>query len=683
MTGTSVPTVIRRSPRRRARTAVAAVAAVTAAVVVLIVALRAGGGLRAGRLAGLPDAGPVTALALPLARLLTDVLGTLTVGLALTAAFLLPGDGDLVSAAGYRLLRRAAAAAAGWAVAVAALIALTLSDLLGAPLPAALSLSGVTSFVASVSVGRAYALQAGLAVVVAVACARVLRRNAAAWIALAAVVAVLAPAFTGHAAGAGNHQIAVTSLAMHVVAAALWAGGLAGLLALRRTDVLAGAAARYSRLALGCFVVVAFSGAANAWVRLGTVDQLWRSAYGTLVVGKIAALLVLGALGAVHRARTLPALRSGEAAAFRRFAGAEIVVFAATFGLAVALSRSPTPVPSNPPRPDAATDLLGFAMPPAPTPARMITQVVPDLFFATAVVVAAGAYLAGVVRLRRRGVAWPAERTAYWLAGVVILAVVTLLGFGKYAYVLFSAHMAQHMVLSMVVPVFLVLGAPVTLALRVLHPSPDPQVRGPREWLLLALHSRVTRVLTHPVVALALVVVSLYALYFSDLFVLLMRSHLGHLAMLTHFVVTGYLFFWVVIGIDPGRRPLLHPVRMIVHFTSMSFHAFFGVALMLQTGLTAAVWFGALHPAWRGSLAADQTLAAGIAWAFGEIPGAVVMVVLIRQWISADEREQRRIDRAADRAEAEGADGELARYNAFLKAANERSRAGDDRGRRR
>jgi putative copper resistance protein D len=268
------------------------------------------------------------------------------------------------------------------------------------------------------------------------------------------------------------------------------------------------------------------------------------------------------------------------------------------------------------------------------------------------------------------------ERTVCWLAGIAVLGAVTLLGVGKYAYILFSVHMAQHMVLSMVVPVLLVLGAPATLALRALRAAPDPAVRGPREWLVLGLHSRLARLLTHPVVALGLVVGSLYALYFSRLFEVLMRTHLGHLAMLTHFVVTGYLFFWVVIGIDPGRRALPHPVLILMQLASMSFHAFFGVALMLTSGLLAASWFGALHPAWRGSPASDQNLAAGIAWAFGEIPAGAVMVVLILQWIRTDEREQRRFDRAADRAEADGTEDELARYNAFLKAVNARTRRG-------
>jgi putative copper resistance protein D len=311
--------------------------------------------------------------------------------------------------------------------------------------------------------------------------------------------------------------------------------------------------------------------------------------------------------------------------------------------------------------------------------ARLVTELVPDLFFLIVVACGAVLYLAGVARLRRRGTQWPVGRTAAWLGGLVVLAAVTLLGVGKYAYVLFSVHMAQHLALSMVVPALLVLGGPATLALRALRPAADPAVSGPREWLLAVLHSRALRVLSHPTTALVILVGSLYGLYFSGLFALLMRSHVGHLLMLCHFVASGYLFFWMLIGVDPGRRRLPHPVLILVHLASMAFHAFFGIALMQAHALIAADWFGALHPVWRGSLAADQTFAAGIAWSFGEIPAVAVFVVLVRQWIRADEREQRRFDRAARRAEEAEADGrqvddELTRYNAYLAAMAERSR---------
>ncbi|GGM25023.1 hypothetical protein GCM10012279_49290 [Micromonospora yangpuensis] len=226
------------------------------------------------------------------------------------------------------------------------------------------------------------------------------------------------------------------------------------------------------------------------------------------------------------------------------------------------------------------------------------------------------------------------------------------------------------MVLSMLVPILLVGGAPITLALRALRRPTDPQVRGVREWLLLALHSRPTRLLTHPVVALGIYTGSLFGLYFSDLLGTLMRSHLGHLAMLAHFVIAGYLLFWVLIGVDPGRPRVPHAILVLIHLAAMMAHGFFGLVLMQTTTVIAPDWYPAVHPAWASSLLEDQQLGAGIAWAFGEIPAVVVMVLLVRQWARADRREAARLDRAADRAEATGETDDLARYNVFLAAAH-------------
>ncbi|WP_239133537.1 cytochrome c oxidase assembly protein [Rugosimonospora africana] len=641
-----------------------------AALAVLVLALEGGHGLNATTITGLPDPGRFVDWALPVVTLLIEALGTLTVGLCVAAAFLLPGKERTVGAQGFRMLRLATGFALAWTVASLALLVLSVSDLLGQPL-SQLGPRSVYSFAVSVSQGQALLVQAGMALVLAILTRVGLSRTNAACCAVLAVVAVLPPAFTGHAAGAGNHQIAVTSLALHVGAAALWVGGLAALLLMRRSRLLAAAAARYSRLALFCWVTVAISGVANAWVRLGSFDQLWRSSYGVLVIGKLAALVLLGGIGAAHRSGTLPALRAGNRRAFWRLAAGELVVFGATFGLAVALSRSPTPVGTNPVDTNPVVDILGFGMPPKPTLTAMISDVLPDMFFLAVTVAGTLAYLVGVWRLRRAGHRWPVARTASWIAGMVLLAAVTDLGVARYAYVLFSVHMAQHMVLSMPVPILLVGGAPLTLALRTLRRPVDPDVRGARDWLLIILHSRVMKVFTHPLVALALYVASLYGLYFSGLLGTLMRYHLGHLAMLTHFVIAGYLLFWVLIGIDPGRRQFPQPVLVLVHFAAMVFHAFFGVILLQSNTVISADWYTSVHPSWAPSLLSDQRLGASIAWAFGEIPAAVVFGILVLRWIRSDEREQARLDRAADRAQATGEEDELARYNAFLQRAAE------------
>ena len=619
----------------------------TAAVSVaaLIAALIGGGAVDGTVLPGIPSPGPLTEWALPAVTFLGNAAGVLAVGATVTAAFLLPGDGRSVAAHGWVLLRRATWAALVWLVAALLSVVLTVSDVLGVPV-ADLSSASVVSFAVSIAQGQSLLVQAGLALLVAVLSRAGVSRGLAAAAAVAAMAGLLPPAFTGHAASAGDHQVAVTSLALHVLAASLWVGGLAGLLTVRRHRRFAATAARYSRLALACFVAAAFSGVINAAVRLGEWPELWTSRYGVLVLIKVFALLIVGVIGAAHRGRTLPALEAGAPRAFVRLAAGELIVLGATIGLAVALSRSPTPEEDVLTRPDPLVELLGFTPPGPPTAARMIGDLLPDLFFLTLAAAGIAAYLIGV---RRVGNGWPIGRTVSWVAGLLLLAAITCLGVAKYAYVLFSVHMVQHMVLSMVVPVLLVGGAPVTLALRALRRPADPEVRGAREWLLVVLHSRVLRFLSNPLVALAVYVVSLYGLYFGDLLGTLMRYHLGHLAMLLHFVLSGYLLFWVLIGVDPGRRRVPVPLLLGVHFLAMAAHAFFGFVLLQTTTVIGADWYPAVHPAWAGDLLADQHLGAGLAWAFGELPGAVVLLLLIRRWIRADEREQARLDRADDR----------------------------------
>jgi cytochrome c oxidase assembly factor CtaG/putative copper export protein len=635
------------------------------AVVALLTALVFGGGVDDTVLPGISSPGPLTWWGLPTVKLLTNTLGVLVVGVTVTAAFLLPGDGPSVSGHGWRLLRTGTWLALGWAASAIGLILLTVSDILGLPVTE-LSGTAITGFAFSISQGQALLIQAGLALLLAVLTRAGVSRGLVAATALIAVVAVVPPAFTGHAAGSGNHQVAVSSLALHVAAAALWVGGLAGLFTVRKVKAFAATAARYSRLALGCFVATAVSGAVNAAVRLGSWETLWGSRYGVLVLVKVLILMVVGLAGAAHRTHTLPALAAGRPRAFLRLAAGELAVMGAAMGLGTGLSRTPTPEAEVLAEPDPLTEVLGFAVPEPITAGRLLGDPLPDLFFLTVALVGIGAYLAGVARMRRAGHHWPLARTISWTAGMLLLAAITTLGVARYAYVLFSVHMVQHMVLSMVVPILLVTGAPVTLALRTLRRPADPQVRGPREWLLAAVHSRVAFFFTHPLVALGIYVASLYGLYFGGLLGTLMRYHLGHLAMVAHFVLAGYLLFWVLIGVDPGRRRLHPALLTLIHFLAMVAHAFFGFVLLQSTTIIGLDWYAGVHPQWADTLLADQRLGAGLAWAFGELPAAVVVLVLVRQWIRSDEREQVRLDRAADRAEAAGEEDELARYNAFL-----------------
>ncbi|MEW2124148.1 cytochrome c oxidase assembly protein [Streptomyces sp. NPDC007259] len=283
-----------------------------------------------------------------------------------------------------------------------------------------------------------------------------------------------------------------------------------------------------------------------------------------------------------------------------------------------------------------------------------------DPFFLIGCVLAVLLYGYGVLRLRRRGDAWPVGRTVLFVAGVLTIALVMCTRLNDYGMVMFSVHMVQHMVISMLSPILLLLGAPVTLALRAL-PVARRGSKGPRELLLMLLHSRYMKIVTHPAFTIPLFIASLYGLYFTPLFDYLMGSTTGHLVMMVHFLAVGLFFFWPIMGVDPGPHRPGYVMRMLELFAGMPFHAFFGVALMMASTPMVEVYKN--PPASLGIDAlSDQSAAGGIAWAFSEIPSVVVLVALVFQWYRSEQRTAKRTDRAADR----DGDQELQAYNAYL-----------------
>ncbi|MYX21798.1 cytochrome c oxidase assembly protein, partial [Streptomyces sp. SID8380] len=235
----------------------------------------------------------------------------------------------------------------------------------------------------------------------------------------------------------------------------------------------------------------------------------------------------------------------------------------------------------------------------------------PDVFFLVACLLGLGLYGWGVARLRRRGDSWSWGRTIPFVLGVLTIMLVMCTKLNDYGMVMFSVHMVQHMVISMLSPILILLGAPMTLALRAL-PVAGRGRKGPREWLLWLLHSRYMRVVTHPLFTIPLFIASLYALYFTPLFDFLMESSAGHIAMMVHFLAVGVVFFWPIMGVDPGPHRPGYLMRMLELFAGMPFHAFFGIALMMAS--TTMVGTFENPPASLGVDAlSDQTAAGGIA----------------------------------------------------------------------
>ncbi|GAA4582651.1 cytochrome c oxidase assembly protein [Planotetraspora phitsanulokensis] len=656
------------------------VAALCAAAGALVIGMVVGGAATPRLIPGLPDQGTLTRWMLPFSKLGMDVAGVLTVGLLAIGAVLLPSDKGLLGKSAQGYVKAASWAAVVWAVAAASALVFSLSETLGAPVGEILGGNELTSYASQVPQGIALTLVVLFAVAIALFARGAITAGSAGGLLVFALATLLPPALTGHSSSSPNHGLATTSVAFHLLFLALWVGGLGMLCvhALRGERQLDVAAARFSRMALWCFVGVGISGVASVLARLSSIDQLYTSAYGLMLLAKTAAFVVLGVIGWRHRERTLPRLASGESRSFLRLTLGEVVLMTATVGIAVALSRT-APPPANVPI-DRAFDLLGYLMPPPVSLANLVTLWWFDLFFAAIAVTLAGLYAVGVVRLRRRGDSWPWGRVVLWFTGVVILVLATQSGIARYAPVLFSVHMTEHMILSMLVPIFLVLGAPVTLALRALKPAARRGDRGPREWITVILHSRVMKVVAHPAIATAIFIVSTYALYFTPLFASAMEEHIGHIAMTLHFLLSGCLFFYVIIGVDPGPHKLPHVARLVLLLVTMPFHAFFGVALMSMGTVLASDWYDQLGRTWGASSLSDQVTGGGIAWSFGEVPTIIVLLALAIQWWRDDDRMARREDRRADAVAAKtGGTGnaELDAYNDYLAKLNQRDAAAE------
>ncbi len=262
---------------------------------------------------------------------------------------------------------------------------------------------------------------------------------------------------------------------------------------------------------------------------------------------------------------------------------------------------------------------------------------------------AVGLYLLGVSVLHRRGDRWPVGRTLSFVGlGMGAFFFATSSGLGRYDTTLLSVHMVQHMILSMVVPLALALGAPVTLALRTLP-------LAPRRWLLVALHSRVATVLAFAPLTFVLYVTSPWALYFSSWYDASLASAFVHEMMHVHLVLVGTLFFWPLMGIDPVPGRVSHPFRVLLTLMTLPFHAFLGVAIMGGTTLIGGAHYLALREgpmgAWLPPVIEDQHLAGGILWASGDLIGVLFFAVLFTQWVRQSTREAAREDRRLDLAE--------------------------------
>jgi len=641
---------------------------ILAVVAVVAVVIPAGllGGAFAAPVAGLPDVGALVRWGLPIVRVVHDLAAASTIGLLVVAATIIPEARHTcrrITAARY-----ACSCGVVWVVAGFVGLVFSFASISGTTLSDPTFGAQFQTFVFQLDFLRVAAISFAVALVVTMGAAVVRRRSGMLALAALSILAILPLSLAGHASGAVNHDLAVNSLAVHLVAAVLWVGGLLALAMLRPLlgKALAVSVQRYSTLAGWCFVAVAVSGAVNAWIRVGSIGNL-ASSYGALVILKVLALVILGIAGWQQRSQVVDRIAADPLAGrlFGRLALLELVVMGAALALGAALSRSAPPgveVPVG--SADPAYALTGYPAPAGPlTTSGWFTVWRIDWLWLAVAVTAVAVYLLGVRRMRARGDSWPVARTIGWVMGWAIFVWATCGAPGVYGRVLFSMDMVMHMTVFMVAPILMVLAAPVTLALRTAVPRRDNTL-GPRELLLAVVHSRFLAVIGNPIVAAVIFFGSLIVFYFSPLFELALRTHTGHVLMTLDFLLAGYLFAWVLVGIDPGPRRWPPWLLLVILFGTISFHAFFGVALTSGTTLLAPDFFSGLHLPWTVDLLADQRTGGAAGWGIDVLPTLVLALLVTLAWLRSDSAESTRLDRQADRDD----DAALKAYNAHLSA---------------
>lgn len=589
--------------------------------------------------AGNPFPGGFVSVAEPLGYFVASMLGALCLGaLILVVVTSRPEPDGLLDPPAFRIHLVAERVSLAWPILATLMVVIQAAHDTGVGPGALLGNGAVIDAVEVSETSRAW-----IVVLVCTLPIAVTLRISTRWLShvvllIPALIAVVAPAVTGNAGQGPDHDYATSSVIVFTAA-------MSALTGLTAVAALTGATpTRFVRaLRMVCGALVIAYGMVLLYLLIPGWDVSSDFARLGLFVGVLVALVLLVdgrggstvaglAMTAAMAASVAMAVQTGPRLLTHRFTGWDV--------------------------------FLGYELPRPPTVLGVLTLWRFDGLIGTAGVMLAIAYTVGFLRLRRQGNPWPVGRLVAWLSGCAALVFTSSSGLRAYGSAMFSIHMAEHMILNMFIPVLLVLGGPVTLALRVLPAAGEGGSPGPREWLTWLLHSKVTKFVSHPVVAFVLFVGSPFVVYFTPVFDTLVRYHWGHEFMAIHFLLVGYLFYWAIIGIDPGPRRLPYPGRIGLLFAVMPFHAFFGIALMTMASPVGSTFYRSVNLPWLRDIVADQHLGGGIAWSLTELPVIIVIVALVTQWARQDRKVASRSDRHAD---SDYADDELEAYNAMLR----------------
>jgi cytochrome c oxidase assembly factor CtaG len=561
--------------------------------------------------------------------------------------------------------------AAVWAAAAAALVFVDAADAGGQSLSRLLVPGAVGYLFAASSLPTAWLVVAVLAAAIAITAFLTHTWQAHAALAAIALVAVLPPVVVTQVLVGPNHDFGSDAGIVGTPALAV----LVGLLAVARVRLTAGPLpGPVSLLRVHRLLAIAWAATAVSEIVLA-LFELWGSPFlGSPTAWLLAARFALLAVLAPIVLRGLRgAGREGDLASVRRASAALVraALLPAALLVAVGLVMSRIPPPQYFLPTSIAQIFFGYDVAARPTLAVLALDWRPNLLFLLVAGTAVALYLTGVRVLRHRGDAWPAGRTAAWLLGWAVVVITTSSGLGRYSSAVFSLHMVLHMALNMLGPLLLVLGGPITLALRALPAHGRSHAAGVREWIAAMLAWRVTHALFNPLFVFVRFIGAYFVLYFTPIFEQALRFHWAHQLMNIEFLVIGFMFYGLVIGVDAPPRPIPHIGKLGMVLAAMPFHAFFGVAVMTSKTVIAGEFYRDVGAPWAGGLLADQQVGGGIAWGAGEIPLVIVIVALVTQWARQDSRVATRVDRHLD----QGTDDSWEAYNSMLAKLDARGQA--------
>lgn len=609
-----------------------------------------------------PD--PVTTLTAGLLEFLAGLSSLATIGMVIAAGVYSPltRHHHELGERGKGLIRWGSRAAQMWFA--FALLMSVFGAGFNAGVPFTTVLGDLGTFIWSVQWAAAWLVTAIAALIVAFMLRAAKTFGGAAAAAYLAILAMLPPVVTGNVTVGADHDFGTDGAIVATLAQTVWFGSAIAVAVRGRRGAVGERLSRHQGIAAVMLIAYAAGRGLQAWFELAGTSPT-DSVFGWFLIG-LALCVVALAVRLLLRNRALRAeredraLRAGEDRAYASAVG-DLAILVAVVAIQAITSYIPPPRFAVP-QPDIQINYLGYTVNTPPLLSNMFLLGRPTLFLVAIAVVCTALYLWGYIVLRRRGGDWPWVRVLCWVAGWAVFVFVTATALWKYSAVAFRYHMLVHMTINMVAPTLLVIGGPITLALKTLRVSPDHSMPGPREMITAVLGWKPLEVILNPLLVTLNFVASFYVLYFSELFGTMMKYHWAHQLMMIHFLISGSLFYGQIIGTDRPPRALPHVAKLGLLFAAMPFHAFFAVGLMMASNVIGGKFYQALDMAWVPDLMHEQQIGGQITWATGELPMLLIIIVLVAQWVRQDSREAKRKDRAMD----SGLDDSFEAYNEML-----------------